>query len=206
MASPMQERAPLAGVAAPGRFGRRDGPAGLVIEEHTMAAAAVIARRGKLDAIPSAVAASYGVALPTGPRRVTRGAVTFAGVGPGRWIATAEGAEAAGFVPRLRARLGPTAAVMDQSDARLVVRLSGPRLRDVLAKGVPIDLDPRVFKPGDVATTLVAHIGVQIDMLDARPTYQLAAPRSMAGSFWSWLSASAAEFGYEFVPPAGTGA
>ncbi len=56
----------------------------------------------------------------------------------------------------------------DQSDARLVLHLSGPRVRDVLAKGVPIDLHPKVFKPGDVATTLIAYIGVQIDMLDAR--------------------------------------
>ena len=84
----------------------------------------------------------------------------------------------------------------DQSDARLVLQLSGARVRDVLAKGVPLDLHPKVFKVGDVATTLVAYIGVQIDRLD-EDTWQLTAPRSMAGSFWSWLSASAAEFGYE---------
>ena len=85
----------------------------------------------------------------------------------------------------------------DQSDARLVLLLSGPRVRDVLAKGVPVDLHPKAFKPGDVANTIVAHIGVQIDMLDDAPIYQLTAPRSTAGSFWSWLTASAAEFGYE---------
>ena len=39
-------------------------------------------------------------------------------------------------------------------------------MRDVLAKGVPLDLHPKAFKPGDVATTLVAYIGVQIDLLD----------------------------------------
>jgi heterotetrameric sarcosine oxidase gamma subunit len=89
--------------------------------------------------------------------------------------------------------------VSDQSDARLVLRLSGPRVRDVLAKGLAIDLHPKAFKPGDVASTPIASIGVQIDMLDAAPTYQLTAPRSMAGSFWSWLSASAAEFGYDVV-------
>jgi hypothetical protein len=27
----------------------------------------------------------------------------------------------------------------------------------------------------------------------------MTAPRSMAGSFWSWLTASAAEFGYEVI-------
>ena len=68
----------------------------------------------------------------------------------------------------LRARIGPFAAVADQSDARLVLRLSGPRVRDVLAKGVPVDLHPQAFKPGDVANTLVGYIGVQIDMLDER--------------------------------------
>ena len=64
--------------------------------------------------------------------------------------------------------------------------------------GVPPDLHPKVFKPGDVATTLVAYIGVQLDRID-EATFQLTAPRSMAGSFWSWLSASAAEFGYDVV-------
>src|SRR4030095_9260063 len=89
------------------------------------------------------------------------------------------------------------AAVTDQSDARLVLRLSGASVREVLRKGVPVDLHPKAFRPGDVANTIVAHIGVQIDMLDAAPTFQVATPRSTVGSFWSWLTVSAAEFGYE---------
>ena len=97
----------------------------------------------------------------------------------------------------MRARVGPFAAVSDQSDARLVLRVSGQNVRNVLAKGVPIDLHPNAFRPGDIACTVVGYINTQIDMLDNAPTYQLAAPRSMAGSFWSWLTASAAEFGYQ---------
>jgi sarcosine oxidase subunit gamma len=193
----MREVPALQGLAIPGRSGRSAGPAGLTIAERGMAAANVIARRGQAEACAAAVAASYGVTLPTGPRRAASGAVAFAGVGPGRWIATAEGEAAVGFVAQLRSRIGTVAAIMDQSDARLVVDLSGPRVRDALAKGVAVDLHPRVFKVGDVATTLVAHIGVQIEMLDDSPIYRLAAPRSMAGSFWSWLTASAAEFGYD---------
>jgi sarcosine oxidase subunit gamma len=195
-----QERSALYGIALPGRYGRITGMPGLLIEERSdVALASVIARRGKRDALVSAVETTYGVPLPSGPRRATKGAVTFAGTGPDQWIASAEGAEAAGFAARLRGRIGLFAAVLDQSDARLVLRLSGPRVRDVLAKGVPVDLHPKAFKVGDVATTLVAYIGMQIDMLDDAPNYQLTAPRSMAGSFWSWLTASAAEFGYEVV-------
>jgi len=190
------ERSALAGLATLGHFGRA-GASGLTVAERTdIALASVIAKRGKRAMLADAVSTAFGVTLPEGPRRATVGSVAFAGTGPDQWIASAEGAEAAGFAAKLRGRVGPFAAVSDQSDARLVLQLSGPRVRDVLAKGVPLDLHPNVFKPGDVATTLVAYMGVQIDRLDDA-TWQLTAPRSMAGSLWSWLSASAAEFGYE---------
>jgi sarcosine oxidase subunit gamma len=190
------ERSALHGLASPGRHGASAGAAGLVIEERTdLSFASVIARRGKRDALVSAVETAYGVALPNGPRRITRGSVTFAGTAPDQWIASAEGAEAQNFAARVRGRIGLFAAVADQSDARLVLRLSGPKVRAVLAKGVPLDLHPKAFKPGDVANTQVAYIGVQLDRIGE--TFQITAPRSMAGSFWSWLAASAAEFGYE---------
>ena len=194
---PLRERSALHGLAAPGHHGRV-GLTGLTIVERTgIAFASVIARRGQRDALVAAAQEALGVALPDGPRRVSEAGVTFAGVGPDQWIASAE--NAGGFVASLRARIGTFAAVTDQSDSRMVLHLSGSHVRDVLAKGLAVDLHARAFKPGDVATTLVAHVGVQIDMLDDAPTFQLAAPRSMAGSFWSWLTASAAEFGYEIA-------
>jgi methylglutamate dehydrogenase subunit D len=190
----------LHGIAVPGRHGAAPPVAGLLIEERSdLVLASVIAKRDKRFMLVNAVNTAFGVALPDGPRRASKGGVTFAGTGPDQWTASAEGPDAVGFTARLRGRIGLFAAVADQSDSRLALRLSGPRVRDVLAKGVAIDLHPKVFKPGDVASTPIAYIGVQIDMLDAAPTYQLTAPRSMAGSFWSWLSASAAEFGYDVV-------
>jgi methylglutamate dehydrogenase subunit D len=193
----LHERSPLHGLATPGHYGR-DGVTGLtIVERSDIAFANIIARRGKRDALVAAAQEAFGVALPTGPHRADKNGVTFAGIGPDQWIASAENTN--GFTANLRERIGAFAAVIDQSDSRLVLHLSGPRVREVLAKGVLVDLHQRAFKVGDVATTLVAHVGVQIDMLDDAPTYQLTAPRSMAGSFWSWLTASAAEFGYDVV-------
>jgi len=193
----LQERSPLHGLAKPGHYGRA-GLAGLTIVQRTdIAFASVIARRGQREALASATQTAFGLALPDGPRRAGKNGMAFAGIGPDQWIASAENTD--DLTASLRERIGAFAAVVDQSDSRLVLHLSGARARDVLAKGMPIDLHPRAFKTGDVASTLVAHIGVQIDMLDDAPIFQLTAPRSMAGSFWSWLSASAAEFSYDVV-------
>src|SRR5262245_34202453 len=177
-------RTALAGIAEARRFGVRAGAPGIVIEERTgLALASVIARRGNAQDFARAVAQHYGLALPMGPRFEAHEGIAFAGLGPDQWLAIAEGPAAADFIARLSERVAGLAAVSDQSDGRVVVRVSGPRVHDMLAKGVPIDLHPRAFKTGDVASTLVAHIGVQLRQLDDQPTYELMAFRSLAGSF-----------------------
>jgi methylglutamate dehydrogenase subunit D len=196
----LKARAPLAGLARLGRFGAATAKPGLVIEERTdLALATVMARRGKEQDLKHAVAAAYGVDLPNGPHVASKDGVSFAGIGVHQWLATAESSAEMDFVPRLRERLAEVASIADQSDGRVVLRLSGDRVRDVLAKGVAVDLHPISFRTGDVASTLIAYIGVQVEQLDDRPTFQLMAFRSLAGSLWSWLTKSAAEFGYEVV-------
>jgi sarcosine oxidase subunit gamma len=78
-----------------------------------------------------------------------------------------------------------------------VLTISGPRARDVLAKGLPIDLDPRAFPPGSAATSTISLMGVQLWQTGDTPGYEIAVFRSVSASFWRWLTASAAEFGYE---------
>lgn len=201
MADPsLHARAPLTGLTRPGRFGAATLNPGLIIEERTdLALATVMARRGKEQDLKRAVAAAYGLDLPDAPRVVSKDGVSFAGISVHHWFAAAQTPAENDFVARLRDLAIGLASITDQSDGRVVLRLSGNRVRDVLVKGVPIDLHPLSFRTGDVASTLVAHIGVQIEQLDERPTFQLMAFRSLAGSFWSWLTKSAAEFGYEIV-------
>jgi methylglutamate dehydrogenase subunit D len=100
--------------------------------------------------------------------------------------------------------LGECATIVDQSHARTLLRISGPRVRDALAKGVAIDLHPSEFRTGDTAATSVAHIGVQFWQHDAAPTYVFCVARGYAGSFWDWLAVSAAEYGLEVAPTART--
>ncbi len=158
--------------------------------------ATVLARRGKGAALAERVQARFGLVLPRGPQRAANDAAAFAGIGPDAWLAT--GASGDGFAASLRDALGDLAAISDQSGGSAVLRLSGKRVRDALAKGVAIDLHPRAFVPGDVAVTAAAHIGLTLWRLpdDAEgAVFEVAVARSLAGSFWHWLAASAAEFG-----------
>jgi sarcosine oxidase subunit gamma len=81
----------------------------------------------------------------------------------------------------------------------VVLRLSGPRSRDVLAAVVPIDLHPRAFRPGDTAMTLAGHIAVQIRLVD--DDFELMAFRGYAGSLFQTVLHAGLEFGVDVLPP-----
>jgi sarcosine oxidase subunit gamma len=191
-------RSPLAGLR-PGRHGRPDGAPGAVIEEPAdVQIASLAARKGGAVVLAEAVQARFGLALPTAPRWVGDARLAFLWAGPEGWIAVAEGWPGA-LHQDLAGMAGEYGSVTAQGDGRVVLRLSGPRARDLLAKGVAIDLHPRVFTPGTTAITQFAHIGVQIRQLDETPRYELSAFRSYAGSLCHGLIAAGADYGVEVV-------
>jgi sarcosine oxidase subunit gamma len=85
--------------------------------------------------------------------------------------------------------------VVDVSDSRAVITLSGPRALDVLAKGCPLDLHPRVFSPGRCAQSLLAKAHVLLHRVDDAPTFEIYVHRSFADYLWTWLEDAAAEYG-----------
>jgi heterotetrameric sarcosine oxidase gamma subunit len=158
--------------------------------------ATIIVRKGQTASLAERIQALFGIALPTGPKRITTGKLAFIGMGPGQWLAIEHASgDAQTFAAKLKQDLAGFASVSDQSDARAVINVSGPAARQALAKGLPVDLHPRVFGPGDAALTQIALIGAHIWQIDETPTYEIAVFRSMAGSFADWLIASAAEYG-----------
>lgn len=185
-------RSAFAGIAA--TIG--DGAGMVATDRDGIGLATVLARNGEATAIAERVRQRFGIALPAGPQRVAGNMVAFAGTGPDAWLATSERDD--GLAAALAAALGDLASIADQSGGYAVIRLSGPKARDALAKGVTIDLHPRAFAPGAVAVTAAAHVGITLWRLadDADgATFEIVVARSLAGSFWHWLSASAAEFG-----------
>lgn len=164
----------------------------VVCEPTTMVSLAAL--DGQSEKVQSVIQSIYGHSLPQRPERVGGMEVSFLWFGPDRWMAVGERDGGRDLEENLKRHLHGIAAVVDHSDGRAVLRLSGARARDVLAKGVPLDLHPRVFKPNDVAITHASHIGVLLWQVDDAPTYEIAVPRSYAHSFCDWLLDAAEEF------------
>lgn len=202
MSIDLTPRSALATIAFPGRHGRHDGPPGVTLSERVnLGISSVMARKGRESALRDAVQAACGVTLPDTSRLVAGPSAGFIGTGPGQWLAVSERLANGALAADLSAKLKGLASITDQSDGRAVIRIAGPRARDVLAKGLPIDLHPSVFTPGSAATSIIALMGVTLWQVDAVPAYDMAVFRSLAGSFWKWLADSAAEFGCAVEPP-----
>lgn len=164
----------------------------------SVTAAHVAARKGQDAALAETFSQAYGVALPQKPGAIAASTVTVVWAGPSQWLVYALDENGRDLEFELRAKLGATASVADQSDARTFVRVAGPASRATLAKLLPIDVHTSAFPAGSAAITHAAHIGVLVwrsDKPRSPDCFMVACPRSYAGSFWHTLLESAAEFG-----------
>jgi sarcosine oxidase subunit gamma len=147
--------------------------------------------RGARDAAELALV----VALPEAGRSVIGPAGNVLWLGPDEFlIVTEPEREIAVAASLLSALRGRRAAVIDISDSRTIIALSGVHARDVLAKGCGIDLHPRSFAPGQCTQTSLAKARVALYQLDDAPTYHILVERSHAEYLWLWLADAAAEF------------
>lgn len=113
---------------------------------------------------------------------------------PDEWLLTCAGGSEVNVFGALSTALSSQhAAVVDVTDSRTVLRLSGPRARAVLAKGCALDLHPRAFALGDVAQTMLAKSAVILhhtvdDAEKEGSEFDIYVPRSYADYLWSWLN------------------
>jgi heterotetrameric sarcosine oxidase gamma subunit len=182
----------------PGRFGA-DSSAPVRLSERRVAIAQLMGRKGQNLAVRSAVSRALGLDLPHPGGSAASGPATVIWIAPETWLVLREASSGDELMRELMAGCGGAASIVDQSSGKSVVRLSGVRAWDVLAKGCRIDLHPRVFAPGKSAVTPIAHIHTVLMQIDVAPTFDLVVPSTLARDFVEWLRLSAAEFGYEIV-------
>jgi sarcosine oxidase subunit gamma len=134
-----------------------------------------------------------GLALPVVPNTVTSSGDRRAlWLGPDEWLVVGPEGKQDALQDALRVGLaGAFGSIVDVSANRTVLELRGPKARDLLAHGIPIDLDPRSFGPDRCAQTLLAKAQVIIERRD-ESVFHLYARTSFAGYVADWLLDAAA--------------
>ena len=143
----------------------------------------------------TAVERATGVPLPSRVGALTGASTRLLCLGPDEWLIVADDDARQPLMASLMDALADSHhALVDVSASRAVIGLRGPRARDVLAKGLPLDLHPRAFAAPRCAQTVFAKIGVLLEQTDEAPSYRLYVRASFAAYLAAWLVDAAQEF------------
>ena len=157
----------------------------ITVERAARRSVAAIGANANRAALLSALAAEFGITIPTTQSFVRSDSVTLSCLSPSRYLASAD--RDAKLATRLAKSFAGVAAIMDQSDQWAIFTLSGPDSREALARLVPIDVASEKFRVGGLALTRAAHIDVRLWHV-TEGTYELAVTRSYEADFRSVLN------------------
>jgi len=126
---------------------------------------------------------------------------------PGEWLILAEAGEQAGVTTWLEsAGDGELASVIDLTHGRALLRLTGPRASDVLAKECAVDLSDRGCPDERALRTAVAGLAVDVvrSDRDGVPSYLMHCERSSGQYLFDALLDAGTDLGIDvdgFRPP-----
>ena len=147
---------------------------------------AQVSLRAELPGLPGP-----GTALRDGER-------TTLWLGPDEWLVTGPPGTAAEIERELRdaiAATGGWGAVTDVSAQRTTLLVTGPRARDLLSHGCPLDLHPRAFGAGRCAQTTLGRTQIVLVARDEpRAGFWVLVRSSFAGYLTDWLLDAATEY------------
>ena len=137
---------------------------------------------------------SLGFSLPLTPNTAAHAGDRRAlWLGPDEWLIVGPENQQGLIGKALRVGLeGAFGSLVDVSANRTVLEVRGARARDLLAHGVPIDLDPRSFAANQCAQTLLAKAQVIIERRGDEAAFHLYVRSSFAGYAAEWLLDAAA--------------
>jgi sarcosine oxidase subunit gamma len=193
---------PLQHAAVPGLAGAAAAEPGIALSElRDFNRVQVMARRGRWKQAAAATKKLFGATPPDSPRAVFAKNAVLIWSGPDQFLALTERTAGHGFenpLAGLKDASGDAASLSDQSDGRCLIRISGPRVRDALAKLVSLDLHDSAFPAGIAAATALDHTSINLwraPDADGLPVYDMLVFTSFADSLWHAMLDAAAEYG-----------
>ena len=148
---------------------------------------------GTMEEVGKRLAEVVGAEAAPGPLKSAAGSKgTLIRVQPFVWWLTRASEETAKQAMAIDAEQG---TALDLSHSRTVIRIEGPRARDLLNRGLSIDLRPGSFPDGSFAGGAIHQVGVHLHRRDGG--YDLYIPRGFAVTLWEFLTETAAQWGCE---------
>ncbi|MCR3720153.1 MULTISPECIES: sarcosine oxidase subunit gamma [Prauserella salsuginis group] len=143
------------------------------------------------------IGTAVGTMLPNQPGQVARTEqLQILWMGPDEWLLVGPEGSAERIQATLTEALGEEhGSVVDVSGNRTIVEVTGPKSRELLAKGCALDLHRRSFASDQCAQTLLARAGVVLLCRDTeRPSFWIFVRASFARYLADWLADAAAEY------------
>ncbi len=109
-------------------------------------------------------------------------------LGPDEWlVVTPAGQQSAVKEALLKALKGVFSSVVDNTSGLTMLEITGENAADLLATDCPLDLHPRVFKPGQCAQTRLAKAGMTVAPKNDGNGFDVIIRRSFADYLLLWL-------------------
>jgi sarcosine oxidase, subunit gamma len=109
-------------------------------------------------------------------------------LGPDEWLLKLRDRQGPSVMTALQTALqGQHSAVVDVGHGNTTLLLQGPASADLLARGCPLDLHPRVFGTGALGQTHIAKASATVLCLYAGIQYEITVRRSFADYLARWL-------------------
>ena len=140
------------------------------------------------QSVREAAGRAFGLGLPEDACRAHADAERAAlWLGPDEQLLLAPAGQTQRFQAELSAALqGLAHSLVDVSQRQSAIAVSGPRARDLIASGCPLDLDLGAFPAGMCARTLFAKAEV-VMWRRAAEEYHLEVARSFSGYVLEWM-------------------
>lgn len=200
------ETTPLSRIYRAGSHGAKTQAAGLSLAElGGFELVQTMARRGQWSATDQACREAYGKPAPARPQAVKAEGALLIWSGPDQFLVLSPRAGGSAGMDRARLAFAGMASLSEQSDARSLIRVSGSRARDMLAKVCSLDLHSAVFPEWSAAATSIDHTAVNLWRGEddaGGAVFHLLIFATFAESLWHTLLDSGAEYGIAIDAPA----
>ncbi len=169
---------------------KREQVGGITIAEVTdTALASVACRLGKQQPFGTAAKALFGIALPGPGHWAANAEYALIWTGPDQWLVEAPFATHEDIARLVKAGLGDTASVTEQTDGWARFDVEGPAAVDMFERLSAVNT--RRMTAGEATRTAIEHLGCFLVCRETGSRFSVIGPRSAAASLQHALSAAA---------------